>query len=265
MPRLRLLSFNCLGVPALSTRARLRTLARLVDEEQPDVVCLQEIQLHPYLRLIRRHVTALPHTAHEPFLHAPKGGLVTLSRLPVLRAEFELYRHRGWWHTPSLADWLLHKGFLATHHDLDGQPVIVINTHLVANYDGDWTPDNRYARAERAELAQLAAFLAGLPDEALLLVAGDFNLPRGSWLYDEFVAATGLLDPLADSRAPTYRPLRLLPDRYAEAIDHVYVRPPGGAAVTTAAVLRFDEPVPLVNGRTAHLSDHLGVELTLCW
>ncbi len=270
MPDLTLLTLNCFGVPMPGTLARLRTIGRVLDEERPDVACLQEVQLHRYRRLLLGTVRQLPHVQHEPFWHAPKGGLLTLSRHPFEHCHFSLYRHRGWWHTPSLADWLLHKGALMTTLQVAGLQVTVLNTHLIANYDGNWAPTNRYARAERAELAQLAELVAQAPADHLVVVAGDFNVPRGSWLYTEFLEATGLIDPLAGSMEPTYRVPAALPDRYAAAIDFVLYRPPRVVEVHTSARLRFAERVPIVGRdgtrvRRAHLSDHLGVEARFAW
>lgn len=265
MARFRLLTFNCFGVPAPGTPARLRTLAHILDHERPDVVCLQEVQWNRFHRLLDRAVTSFPYRCHEPFVHAPKGGLMTLSQFPIERRGFTLYRHRGWWHSLSIADWLLHKGVLVSHLAVGETPVVVVNTHLLANYDGDWRQGNRYAEAERSELAQLAELVARLPAEALVVAAGDFNVPRDSWLCAGFTAATGAFDPLAGCTAPTFRPMTGLPARFAAAIDHVYVRPPAGVRVAAAARLRFAEPVRLVNGRLGYLSDHLGVEVSLEW
>ena len=67
-----------------------------------------------------------------------------------------------------------------------GTRVVVVNTHLVANYGGEWTRENDYARLEHAELTQLAGALEGLDAEQPVVVAGDLNVPSGTWLFDEF-------------------------------------------------------------------------------
>src|SRR4051812_33292422 len=76
MPNFSLLTFNCFGVPALTTRRRLLTLARELNQRADMVVCLQEVQAHIYRRLLMQETT---HTAcaYEQHLHAPKGGLLT--------------------------------------------------------------------------------------------------------------------------------------------------------------------------------------------
>jgi hypothetical protein len=100
-------------------------------------------------------------------------------------------------------DWLLYKGVLLIELSCGPRSVVVLNTHLNANYSGDWRRENRYAQVEQRQLAQLAEVVAEQPADALVLVAGDFNIPRGGWLYDELLAAAGLHDPLASDRRAT--------------------------------------------------------------
>jgi endonuclease/exonuclease/phosphatase family metal-dependent hydrolase len=260
--RLRLLTFNCYAVPTPArNRARLATLGRTLDRAGHDIVCLQEVQSAAYLPLLRRSFPGFPHLVYQPALPAPLGGLVMVSRWPVERADFIPFRARGpWLFTPAIADRLLRKGMLIATIAVRGAPVIVVNTHLLANYRGDWTPGARYVAAQRAQLRQLADVVNGLDRRLPVIVAGDFNVPRGSWLYDEFVAATGLRDPLAGDGRPTYRPAFPVPARYALPFDLLLVRPPEGGEVAASARLVFEEKTRLVTGWADYLSDHYGVE-----
>lgn len=263
---LSLVTLNCLGVPFIqNTRTRLATIARELDQTAIDVVCLQEVQFWQYVPLLTRRFSRFPFAAFEPFLYSPKGGLLTLSQRPIQGADFTLYPKRGWWHSPSLTDRLLHKGILATELTHAGQRVVILNTHLTANYDGDWSPTNRYARLEQAQLRQLADVVNELDKETLVVVAGDFNLPRHSWLYDEFVEATGVLDPLDGHTKPTYYPIINLPERYQQSIDYVFIRPPNGHQVTVKAELLFEEKIYLTSGNLGRVSDHAAIHLKLAW
>ena len=265
-PYLSLVTLNCLGVPFVqNTRARLKTMARTLDRAAVDVVCLQEVQLSTYVPLLDQHFSQYPYLAYEPFLYAPKGGLLTFSRRPIADTRFTLYPQRGWWHTPSLADRLLHKGILMTQLVYADQPIMVLNTHLTANYDGDWSPSNRYARLEQIQLRELATVVNAIDEKTLVIIAGDFNIPRHSWLYDEFVAATGVVDPLNGNTRPTYQPVIALPHRYHQPIDHVFVRPPRDVAVTARAEWVFEDRMPLVTGRIGRISDHVGIRVHLAW
>ncbi len=265
MNTFRLITLNCLGVPAPMTGRRLRTLARELEGDPADVVCLQEVQAHPYRRLLTQVCTGFGSSTFEPFVYAPKGGLLTLTRHSVARAQFTLYRERGDWLGPSAADRLLHKGVLQSEFDCDGLRVVVLNTHLSANYRGDWTGENRYVQVERAQLVQLAGIVRGLPQDALVLVAGDFNVPRASRLFQAFLADSGLHDPLAGDARPTYRPLAGLPARFALPIDFALLRAPALPGLGVRADLCFTERLPLVGGGQAFLSDHCAIALDITW
>lgn len=263
---LNLVTLNCFGVPFIqNTRVRLSTIARELDNAPVDVVCLQEVQLSTYVPLLDRGFSQFPFVAFEPFLYAPKGGLLTFSRRPIKGKSFTLYPERGWWHTPSLADRLLHKGILATELTHAGQRIIVLNTHLTANYDGDWSSSNRYAQLERAQLGRLAEVVNELDAQSIVVIAGDFNIPRRSWLYDEFIEMTGVIDPLAGDTKPTYYPVLELPSRYQQPIDHIFVRPPADRELTATAALVFEGEVPLTSGDIGRVSDHTGIQLRLQW
>ncbi len=260
-----LLTLNCFGVPAPTTRQRLLTLARELDRRAACVVCLQEIQAHTFRRTLAGACTRYPENAFEPFSYAPKGGLLTLARRPFAEQHFTLYRERGLWYTPALADWMLHKGVLRTHTLLGGVRIVVLNTHLSANYRGNWEADNQYVRTERSQLGQLAQIVAAQPRDALVVAVGDFNIPRGSRLYEEFLAASGMCDPLAGDRRPTYRTLPGVPARYALPIDYALVRAPPLPGLHIRSDICFGERISLIGGRQGYLSDHNGIELEIAW
>jgi endonuclease/exonuclease/phosphatase family metal-dependent hydrolase len=249
---IRLLTLNCLWRGAAA--ARLAALARWLERSDLDVVCLQEVVLGRRVELLRSLAPSFPHVVHRPFGFAALGGLVTLSRRPVTARQFTVYRRLGRWWNTGVSDRLIRKGFLLTELDVGGRPFVVFNTHLLANYGGDWSPTNDYARIEAAQLGQLAEAVAAFDPGRPLVVAGDLNVPEGTWLLDDFVRRTGLRESLEGAGA-TWRPAE--PD--SGAIDHVLVR---GCSVE-AAVLSFQDPVQLADGRLVPVSDHVGITVTL--
>lgn len=265
MPAFSLLTFNCLGAPAPSTRHRLNALAHELNTRTYDVVCLQEVQARVYHRLLAGAVTAYPHQAAEPFVYAPKGGLLTLARPPFAPHTFTLFRARHIAGLPALMDWALHKGVLATQLAVAGTPVVVLNTHLNANYTVNWGERNPYALVEQAQLAQLAEMVRAQPPEALVVAAGDFNIPRDSWLYHEFLQASGMIDPRAGDMQPTHRTPPGIPARFARPIDFAFVRAPALPGLAIESAMAFTEPVAFANGRRGYLSDHNAIELHVRW
>lgn len=264
MPDLSLLTYNCFGAPGLNTTKRLRLLAHELNREALTIVCLQEVQTHAYRRLLAEACQAkYPHQAYQPFIHAPMGGLLTLSTQSIEQLDYALYRERGLWYTPAVTDWILHKGILTTHLHVHGLPITVLNTHLTANYTGDWSQNNPFARQEHGELMQLAEVVHAQPSDSLVIACGDFNIPRGSWLYHTFLEASGLRDPLAGDARPTFRPHRGMGARYAAPIDFTLVRLPSGKKFSLSSDLRFQNKVH--GSKALYLSDHNAVELQLTW
>ncbi len=265
MPAFSLVTLNCFGVPTPTTRPRLRALAQVLNHDPHDVVCLQEVQTHGYGTLLTRACTQYPASTSEPFVHAPKGGLLTLARLPITQRAFTLYRTRMIVSPLAVMDWVLHKGVLLTRGSRAQVPIIVLNTHLSANYRANWDPDNRYARVEQRQLQQLAAIVRAQPPEAIVIAAGDLNIPRGSWLYTEFLAASGMIDPLAGDARPTQRMPPGIPARFALPIDFALVRLPPLPRLRVQSEHCFSQQVPIPGARPGYLSDHVGIALHIAW
>ncbi|NJK31987.1 MAG: endonuclease/exonuclease/phosphatase family protein [Deltaproteobacteria bacterium] len=262
-PAFSLVTFNCFGGLSWSPRRRLLTLARELERAGPTAVCLQEVQTHGARRLLIDACQSYTAHAYAPGLQAPRGALLTLSRAPLSQGTFLSYETQGAWHGPTLMDRLTRKGALVAQLYWGELSVVIINTHLLANYGADWRRASRAAQDQQRQLLDLAALVRQQPAARLVVLAGDFNLPRGSWLYEEFVASSGMLDSLAADMRPTYRPFPGVPASYALPIDFVFVRMPEGTALAVTADLCFGEPLALVGGGYDYLSDHLGVRLTI--
>jgi endonuclease/exonuclease/phosphatase family metal-dependent hydrolase len=260
-----MITLNCFGVPTISTGRRLLALAHQLNSQPFDVICFQEVQSNFYRTLLLKACSTYGSNAYQPFVHAPKGGLLTLARTPISSAQFVLYEARGRWYSPAVADWILHKGALITRMKCDSLPVVVINTHLNANYRGNWEASNHYSREEKRQLHQLAEIVSVQPHDALVIVAGDFNIPRGSTLYNTFVAESGLTDAMAGDMRPTFRLPKMMPDRYAMPIDFAYYRVPDLPGSQVHSDLHFQDKIPLKDGRTVYPSDHYAVALNISW
>ncbi|MFI0966484.1 endonuclease/exonuclease/phosphatase family protein [Streptomyces sp. NPDC021080] len=254
MKALRLLTMNTLftgDVPA-----RLRALGAALDRSDYDIVCLQEVMFRRNARLIRRAAPAYRHVACSGTVLL-KGGLVLLSRWPISRRRFVRFPMTG----PVRGELLMRKGAqLASIATPDGE-LVVLNTHLSANRDDDWSPTNRYTRIAGAELAVLTELIAAVAPSVPVAVVGDLNLPRDSAALTGFVATAGLRDLLAGDSRPTYRPTPQWPS--PPALDHVLVRAAAGETLTGGADLVFQDKVTLGDGRQAYLSDHYGVQAQL--
>jgi endonuclease/exonuclease/phosphatase (EEP) superfamily protein YafD len=241
----------------------LLALARQLEQSALQLICLQEVQLVIYQELLIQACASYPFQAYEPYLHCPMGGLVTLSRVPLAAQRFEVYAEQGLWYLPTLMDKILRKGMLITALHWGSVPVVIINTHILANYNGDWERQGVFARMQEKQLRQLAETVAVQPASALVIVAGDFNIPRGSRLYRDFLSWSGLTDPLAEDRRPTHRPPPGVPAQYSLPIDFVFVRVPQTLSLQISSDLRFSNQLDLDHRRQDFLSDHNGIEVNL--
>jgi endonuclease/exonuclease/phosphatase (EEP) superfamily protein YafD len=265
MASVSLLTFNTFAILNWDTPFRVSALAQELAELKAEIVCLQEIHQHLFRRTLTAatpyHVDAI----HAPRRGRPRGGLLTLSRLPVVEHKYIPYEEQGRWYHLEIMDRLLNKGMLVTHYDVAGLPIITLNTHILANYAADYAPGARTARRQQSQLRQLAHAIQALPPEAMVLLVGDFNLPRGSWLYDEFIETSGLEDTLAGDHRPTYRPLPGVPSHYALPIDFTFMRRPQHVQISCESTLCLDQPVKLVGNYRNFLSDHLGIISKFTW
>ncbi|HET6595796.1 MAG TPA: endonuclease/exonuclease/phosphatase family protein [Anaerolineales bacterium] len=257
-----LLTFNCFGTPVPKARRRLRALARQLEDSDIQLVCLQEVQLVFFQRLLIQACSSYPFQAYEPHLHSPKGGLVTLSRVPLAAQRFETYTEQGRWYLPTAMDRFLRKGMLISSLHWQGVPVVVINTHVIANYNGDWERQGVFAKMQEKQLHQLAEVVSIQPSDALVVVVGDFNIPRGSRLYTNFLHWTGLIDTLAQDQRPTHRPPRGVPAQYSLPIDFTFVRMPSSLSLQINCDLRFSNKLQLTHRHQDYLSDHNAIEVS---
>jgi endonuclease/exonuclease/phosphatase family metal-dependent hydrolase len=260
---LSLLTLNCFGLWLPNTKQRLSALARELETSSYQIVCLQEIQLHQYQELLVKACPSYRYAIYERYFHCPKGGLLTLSRIPVTRTSFEPYHERGLWYTPMLLDRLFYKGMLITKFQWANIPVVIINTHILANFVGDWERHGMYASVEERQLSQLASTVLKQPCDALILVVGDFNIPRGSKLYFDLLASAGLTDLMAGDSRPTLRTPVRVSSQYPLAIDYVLLRTPTTNSFEADCDLCFTSKYWINNHWHGYISDHNGIAIQL--
>ncbi|MEU0555708.1 endonuclease/exonuclease/phosphatase family protein [Dactylosporangium sp. NPDC006015] len=249
----RLLTFNTLmrdDVPA-----RLRALGPVLERAAYDVVCLQEVLHGGSVRLLRRGAGYRHVAVTRAAL--PSGGLMLMSRWPILRYRFARFRMAG----PLRTEQLMRKGAQLAVVETPAGPLAVVNTHLSANRDDDWSDGNRFTRVIRQELDHLARLVRGFEPELPAVVVGDFNVPRDSAAFTGFAAAAGLRDVLAGDPTTTFRPTPRWPA--PPALDQVLARDGAGRPVVASARTVLRDAVRVPDGRELFLSDHYGLEADL--
>ena len=257
--RLSVASLNTRGIPILGSRlaGRYTVIGTEFEAGRADVVCIQEVLTYWHLRLLARRMPSFRHVSYRPSAIGPAGGLVTFSRLPV---SGTVYQGLG---TPPDVPGISRlvrfsarlKGALVTRLAQPG--LCVVNTHPVANWDGDWSRANRFYPLHRAHLATLTRIVRSIGVPAV--VCGDFNVDRESSLFGEFMAETGLADAFEGRCPPTFRAEYLPAGKEPHCIDFILTAT--GIKAESAGVL-FAGKVALLGG-PGYASDHIGLYASL--
>jgi sphingomyelin phosphodiesterase 2 len=254
-----MVSLNTRGIAPIGSglAGRYAAIGAALNAGDAEVACFQEVFTWWHLRLLARQMRSFRQVSFRPSLAGPAGGLVTFSRLPVSGTAY-----RGFGIPPGVPgisrvarlDASL-KGALVTSL---ARPVLcVINTHLAANRDGDWSQGSRFYPLHRAQLAALARVVRSAAAPAV--VCGDFNVDRGSSLFDGFVTGTRLADAFEGSCPATFRAEYLPSGGTPHCIDFILTAD-GVKAESAAVAFAGKEPLP---GGPGYVSDHVGLRASL--
>ena len=256
MIRLTVASLNTRGIPVVGSQLsqRYAAIGAVFEASDADVVNFQEIASYYHLRRLVRSMPSYRAVSFHRGLAGPAGGLVTLSRVAVSGIAYRSFPRLP----RAIAARLprlsrveaAFKGSLVTR--LPG--ISIVNTHLTANPDGDWSETSRFYGLHQYELAALGRHIGSVEKPAV--VSGDFNVARDSSLYCDIIGTTGLIDAFGDDCPPTFRAEYLGPGKSPHCIDYLLTDP--STTVETAELI-FTDPLPLAGGPT-YASDHLGLQ-----
>ena len=248
-------SLNTRGIPLTGSQLaeRYAVIGAGFDARDADVVCCQEVLTYWHLRLLVRRMRSFRRVSYRPGPFGPNGGLVTFARRPVSGTAFRRFgrppRAPGVPRASRVQARL--KGALVTR--LARPELCVINTHPVANHDGDWSEANRFYPLHRAEFAVLARVVNEAGPRAV--VCGDFNVSRESSLFGDFMAVTGLADAFGGVCPATFRAEYLPAGATPHCIDFILT---AGEVKAESTGLVFAEKEPL-----GYVSDHIGLRARL--
>jgi endonuclease/exonuclease/phosphatase (EEP) superfamily protein YafD len=120
-----------------------------------------------------------------------------------------------------------------------------------------------YAQVEERQLRQLAETVQAQPTDSIVMVVGDFNIPRGSGLYRDFLVHSGLKDLLAGDTRPTLRIPFEAASRLSLPIDYILVRTPDKHSLNIDCDLCLSGKYTISNRQQGYLSDHHGIEVRI--
>lgn len=269
-----IVSFNILGTPYAVyktptshllpryRRYRFEKIAQELNESDTDIICLQEVHTYLQLRILKNNLSKFPYVCYKRFLYGPKGGLVIFSRIPIAGHEYIMYKRRGSFLNKSIVDKLSRKGMLLCK--LADYPIYLLNTHITANIDWDWTPENRYIPLITAQLKQLKSFVATLSHLPIqLIITGDFNMPAKSIYYQQFLDQHILIDIFHASNKPTYNPEHLPQGKSSHRIDYIFLHKSPFFSKVLETEYLFTKKFCLTKSVESFLSDHVGLRAKL--
>lgn len=265
MPNLTVFSLNIFGSPRLFGYRRMIQMAKILNQLNADVICLQEVQSNEYLPALARLLTNTPHLASHNRRTKPIGGLVSASKREYLEVAFHSFPERGKKWSIGYADWALQKGVLMTRFEVDGFAVVVMNTHLQANYLAGWSNANTQAIIQTRQIEFLSSLVKEQEADALVIVCGDFNFPPHAFLYSFLLESSGLSDPLQNDPRPSYQPFPLVSSSWATRLDYALYRAPRGVDLHVSSDIQAikDENARYPWGR--FITDHFLLALGLHW
>lgn len=265
MTALLLLTLNTFGIPFFISHRRIKRIAVILNQLAPSVICLQEIQQNVYISPLKQSLTTYSDFAYFHNLIAPKGGLFTASAptTQVMMSNFFPYPNQGHPISIGFSDWALNKGVLMVRLQVNEHSFIILNTHLQANYLADWRTINTQTKIQLDQVRYLAELVHAQPQDAWVIVCGDFNFPRLAPAYELMVSQSGLTDALIDDPRPTYRPFPLVSAKWQTSLDYIFYRKPEGETAEVSAGI-----IPVENSSSRwpfqrFLTDHQALTLKI--
>jgi len=224
-----------------SQRPDITKVADKIQQFQPGIIAIQEIQKHQARALARRlgwsHVWAFKHNGYGPLLPRRAEGMAIMSRLPLsntgettLTSEYGRYTYRR-----RIAMW--------ADINLNAQSITLVNTHLASDDIGN----------EGSNQARTLRTLIDGWQQKHILIAGDFNDHHRPDIV-EILNAEHNQDAWTNSTSRSRNGLTNPTKNPYQRLDHIL-------APRTHTIARVE--VPDTDQSWIELSDHLPVIATI--
>ena len=260
-----LLSFNTQGTPFFSPDLTLRykKFCELINKDGPDIICFEEITNYYNLFLLKKYLKNYPHFIYKPFFHAPKGGLVIVSKIPLTDVQFVSFVRNESFRDMSFMAHVIKNGMLmARIKDTD---LTIINAHTFTDFEFDWSPENQLYRFVKVQIEQVAAEVNRLVDKGQsVILTGDLNSKKNSRLYKYVLSETKMTDVFAKESISTYFIDRLdykFKGKISARIDIVFLKDLTKKINVLSYAHLFNEKYKLANKKQSYLSDHIGLKV----
>lgn len=262
--RLRVLTLNVWGLPwpvGRDVSERVRAIGDALPRLELDVAALQEVwdagARGALVEAGRR--AGLAHAWHNPSARTG-GGLLVLSRLPILGRRFEGFELAGLPEMIHHGDFYGGKGFALLTLGTPAGEVALVDTHLQAGYRP--RPLDEYVGHRTAQAVELASALRS--EMRPLILAGDFNFEEDFEEYSVLTGLGGLEDAASrlgrrqDTRRPE-NPYTTGEVSRGARIDFLFFRGGRERSLAPVQIERVLDEDFEIGGRAASYSDHAGL------
>jgi exonuclease III len=254
------MTFNVQGVPSQSnaTLRRLEIVAEKLNLVDVDIINIQEIFTTKQLDLLKFAMTNFPFCSFSKGLIGPKGGLVTISKIPFIREEYYPF---------SLVDLFKAKLFKVFRKNLlSGKGILVtetvggytiLNTHLIANPKNDWHSLNDFLFYRR-QFSRIRQIIKIQNNEKVVIVSGDLNIPKNSDLYFEMLKFFEITDVFLGDDFPTFHKEFLNNGELGHRFDYIFINESRRVKVMKKKYLYTKRELPASINK-GFLSDHIAL------
>lgn len=193
--KIKIITINCFDTPLSPRRtARIDHLVSELIKLNADILCFQElIFIKRVIRISKIFEKLGYQTFFTPGKRINRGGLLFVSRYPIINSEYVKYQNQATPFSFQQTDRLLKKGYQKIKLEIESKVVTLINTHLVSLYK------TISSKEKRILLKQLAELMNDLTiEKERTIVAGDFNISFSENMYKDMDEKANLYDPLRD-------------------------------------------------------------------
>ena len=239
-------------------RKRFRAISNVIHDLNADILLLQEVHDYASLYFLRHQLKEFPFRAYHHMLYGPRGGLVIFSKIPFQNRRYYDFIAKGDIYNKSVSGHFSQKGVLSVL--LEKSDLWLINTHLTQNSDHDFSDTNRYTPILTSQLKQITVHTAGITNRGeQLILGGDFNMPKLTHFYKDFVEETKLIDCFKDDDFTTYHQSFLPTGASIDRVDYIFTSP----EIKTMKTSYFlQQPLKDEKGNNFFASDHIGLVAT---
>lgn len=263
MRYLTLASFNTYGgvLDLYSLTSRYRAITNYFTNSAVGIINFQEVFTYYHLFLLKKLLKNYPFCIFEKSLFGPKGGLVIFSKYPLKKIRYESFiRNFIPFSLRSSLELLTQRGALVVK--IEEFNLVLLNTHLTAVQNNNWSRDSIYFNELDNEIKQFHKIVKiEAKRNNTLIASGDFNIAKGTDLYRELIDYPFLNDPFKKNTSPTRHQSFASPNRKTNCVDYFFIFGSSKFYKVSKSKYIFTNKIFGQSQKNGYVSDHIGLQI----